>query len=992
MSNAALDLSQATAATGIPASARQSGSALARDRTLAERVRLLHDNALLSQFVALLNGSILGYVLWNEVEHARVVAWLACLFCVSLLRLGEARAFAAASDTARGVRFWRNCFLVGASASGLTWGAAALLLFPEHSLPHQGFVAFVIAGMVAGSVATLSPVMSAFGAFGAPALLPIVLQFLLRGGELYFPMSFMAVLFGLAMVAVARHVNASVRIGLEASVRNAELVEVLKTAKEHTEELNQQLLTEVAHRREKEEALRANEESLAEAQRMAHLGSWTYDPVTHRAVWSDETYRLYGLAPGAAAPSCWQLLTRLHAEDRRRVYGLLKRALSDGEGYETEFRLTGRNGAVRWVHALGQPIIDAAGKVILLRGTVLDITERKRQERLLDSERRVMRAMVAGAPLNEALDLLCQVVEEQLPGAMAAVVQVDAATGRLQTRAAPSLSTAYLRAIEAAPAGAGCAAISTRDRRRVIASDLAKAAGDHATALRVGLRACWSTPVPGAEDAILGALDVYFREPRRPTRTEAELIERAADVARIAIERSEAERRIQQLAHYDPLTGLPNRALFGQALEHALRRAERASRSLALLFVDVDRFKNINDTLGHDAGDRLLQEAGARLRQSLRASDIVARFGGDEFIVLLEDLPQIAYVTSTAAKLRDVLADAVRIDGQEFHVTASIGIAIYPDDGRDAQTLQKNADIAMYRAKDQGRNGYCFYSPHANVHSLERLTMEAQLRRALERDELEVHYQPKQDLASGAITGVEALVRWRNPELGTVSPARFIPLAEETGLIVPIGEWVLRTACSQMTELQKEAWGAGLHVAVNLSARQFVDQRLPALVAEILGSTRLASENLELEITESLVMQNPELATRMLREIKSLGVSLAMDDFGTGYSSLAYLKRFPVDSIKIDRSFIHGIPGDADGASITQAVIAMAHSLRLHAVAEGVENAQQLQFLREHRCDEIQGYFLSKPLPFAQLRSMLAAQAAQPHASRPAPIGVPVWP
>jgi diguanylate cyclase (GGDEF)-like protein len=677
---------------------------------------------------------------------------------------------------------------------------------------------------------------------------------------------------------------------------------------------------------------------------------------------------------------------------------LLKRALAAGESCETELRLVMHDGSVRWVHARGQPAMDAAGNVRLLRGTFLDVSQRKRQQQLLESERRVMRAIAAGVPLPQAMELLCQAVEEQAPGALCAVLLLEGEGDRLRRCAAPSLPGSYAQTLETQYVGprSGFGAAAAYLGRQVLVRDIeADAQWDdcRSLALREGLRACWSTPIPGGERAVLGVLDVYFRTAREPSAECAELIARAADIARIAIERNEAERRIQQLAHYDALTGLPNRVMFGQALEQALHRAQRHEQPLALLFVDVDRFKNINDALGHDAGDQLLREVAQRLRYCLRASDLVARFGGDEFIAVLEELPNTGYAGSVAAKLLQALAEPMRIQEQEFHVTASIGIAAFPQDARDAITLQKHADIAMFRAKAQGRNGYCFYAPQGGAYSLERLTMEAQLKRALERGELALHYQPKQDIATGRITGMEALLRWQHPELGLVSPARFIPLAEETGLIVPIGEWVLRTACVQAAALPHRAGGDALRVAVNLSARQFADDSLIALVACVLEETGLASAALELEITETLIMQSPERTARLLAALREQGVKLAMDDFGTGYSSLAYLKRFPLDSIKIDRSFIHGVPGDGDGESITQAVIGMAHSLRLRAIAEGVETAQQLEFLREQGCDEIQGYFFSRPLPYEELADLLVRLDAAPRIAPGArPRDFPFWP
>jgi diguanylate cyclase (GGDEF)-like protein len=851
--------------------------AAADDPVLIGQVRLLHENALLSQLVALINSGILAYVLRPEVEQGRILAWLGCMVAVSLLRLGEARAFARAPSPERQILIWRNRFLLGAFISGVLWGATGALLFPADSLPHQVFVSFVVAGMVAGAVATLSPVMLAFALFALPALAPVVLQFLFHDSPLHFPMSFMGVLFGLAMLTVARHVNATVRENLSVSLHNVQLVEVLRRNNELTEKLNLRLLSEIDQRRVKE-------------------------------------------------------------------------------------------------------------------------NQRKRQQQLLESERRVMRAIAAGVPLPQTMELLCQTVEEQAPGALCAVLLLERDGERLQRCAAPSLPDAYARVLETQHVGPadGFAAAAAHLRRQMLVCDIeadTQWQDCRALALREGLRACWSTPIPGGERAVLGVLDVYFRTARVPTEECAELIARAADIARIAIERNEAERRIQQLAHYDALTGLPNRVMFGQALEQALHRAQRHDQPLALLFVDVDRFKNINDALGHDAGDQLLREVAHRLRQCLRASDLVARFGGDEFIAVLEELPHGGYAGSVAAKLLQALAEPMRIQEQEFHVTASVGIAAFPQDARDAITLQKHADIAMFRAKAQGRNGYCFYAPQGGAYSLERLTMEAQLKRALERDELTLHYQPKQDIATGRITGMEALLRWRHPELGLVSPARFIPLAEETGLIVPIGEWVLRTACTQVAALPHGARGDALRVAVNLSARQFADDSLIALVARVLEQTGLASAALELEITETLIMQSPERTARLLAALREQGVKLAMDDFGTGYSSLAYLKRFPLDSIKIDRSFIHGVPGDGDGESITQAVIAMAHSLRLRAIAEGVETAQQLEFLREQGCDEIQGYFFSRPLPYQELADLLARLDAAPIVAPAArPRDFPFWP
>jgi diguanylate cyclase (GGDEF)-like protein/PAS domain S-box-containing protein len=446
---------------------------------------------------------------------------------------------------------------------------------------------------------------------------------------------------------------------------------------------------------------------------------------------------------------------------------------------------------------------------------------------------------------------------------------------------------------------------------------------------------------------------------------------RSTCILRDVTERKRAEERIRYLAHYDDLTGLPNRVLFAQLLEQAISEARYAKKEVAVMFIDLDRFKLINDTLSHASGDAVLAQVANRLIGALARRDTVARFGGDEFVVLMRDCGIPNDVTSTAQRLLSALAAPFVLENQEYHLTASIGISTFPGDGQDAQTVLKNADSAMYRAKEQGKNNYQFYSSQMNVRSFERLVLERFLRHALDQDEFQLHYQPKIDLTSGRVVGMEALLRWIHPGMGMISPAKFIPLAEETGLIVPIGEWVLREACAQARRWQDEGLPP-LRVAVNLSARQFAHDGLHAAIVGALEESRLPPSLLELEITESMTMENPEHATAWLQKIKALGITVAIDDFGTGYSSLGYLKRFPIDSVKIDRSFIKDIPGDTDDVAITQAIIAMGHSLRLKVIAEGVESADQAEFLQRHGCDEAQGYHFGKPLPAADFVELLA--------------------
>ncbi|MBY0467025.1 MAG: EAL domain-containing protein, partial [Burkholderiales bacterium] len=441
-------------------------------------------------------------------------------------------------------------------------------------------------------------------------------------------------------------------------------------------------------------------------------------------------------------------------------------------------------------------------------------------------------------------------------------------------------------------------------------------------------------------------------------------------------QRKAAEQQIHRLAYFDALTGLPNRLLLADRFNQALSMAKRQNEPMTMMFLDLDHFKNVNDTLGHPAGDAMLEETTRRLSASVRAGDTLSRQGGDEFVLLLPDCNalQAAHV---AQKLMDSMAPAMRIEGHDVTVTLSIGIAIYPTDGTDFNAMSKSADVAMYRAKEEGRNGYRFFTADMQVRSSRTLTLESHLRRALERNELQLVYQPQVSLANGQLVGVEALLRWHHPTLGVVSPVEFIPMAESSGLILPIGEWVLRTAARQLKTWMNEGLGH-FTMAVNLSAVQFRDATLSTLVASVLHDQGLAPDCLELELTESVAMSDPLGAVVAIDEINALGVHMAIDDFGTGYSSLSYLKRFKVDKLKIDKSFVQDITTDPDDKAIASAIISLASSLGLRTIAEGVETPGQLAWLRMQGCDEAQGYFFSPPVSATELVDWARTQGLIP--------------
>jgi diguanylate cyclase (GGDEF)-like protein len=485
---------------------------------------------------------------------------------------------------------------------------------------------------------------------------------------------------------------------------------------------------------------------------------------------------------------------------------------------------------------------------------------------------------------------------------------------------------------------------------------------------------------------------VDYEMPREGTihHFEARLVATGEDqvlgLVRDISERKRTEEQIRRLAYCDSLTGIPNRQAFLETLERELHRSKAGNKKFAVLFMDLDAFKRINDTLGHNVGDHLLQIVSERLRETIRPSDLVsrneqphnlARLGGDEFTILIPDLERVENALNVAQRVKDAMRRPFMIEGHEIFVTASIGISLFPEDGDDCDSLLKFADTAMYHAKNCGKNNAKLYSSSLTMQIMSHVKLEVGLRKALKNNEMYLLYQPQIDVSSGEIVGVEALVRWHHPERGLVSPTEFIPLAEETGLIVPIGEWVLRTACIQARQWQK-ATQRSLRMAVNLSAKQFKDENLSQIVMSVLSETGLDPRLLELELTEGTLMDDARATMATLEQLRALGVCLSIDDFGTGYSSMNYLKRFDVRTLKIDKSFICGLPQDSENAAITRAIIAMAHGLKMVVVAEGVETDEQLILLEEYGCDMVQGFYLGHPSPQELITAMLNKANALP--------------
>lgn len=695
------------------------------------------------------------------------------------------------------------------------------------------------------------------------------------------------------------------------------------------------LKKDILARQQMQQALETKEKQLEEAQALAHLGNWNWDLLQDRLTISEEMARIYGVTPADHPLSYEKYMGYIPQAERGLVEQIVKTALSDKQPFSYEHGVVRPDGSLRELCCSGMVETDESGKPVRMYGTAHDRTEEKALQRKLQETEELYRMLVEVSP--DAIYLLEKgrcMFSNRAGLALAGAERFEQLNGRSFFDFMPSTG----KILEERIAQLGLHEIVTMIEGKI-------------------------EPLEGpAIDVELSASAFSIKDTHR-------ILIVAHDIS----DRKKSEQRIQYLAHYDVLTGLVNRLLFKERLEHAISQARRASTSLVVLFIDLDRFKNVNDTSGHNTGDDVLRECANRFRECLRESDTIARSGGDEFLVLIESYADQHQVSAVCQKILTAMRQPFYAGGKEFKIGASIGISTYPVDATDADTLIERADIAMYSAKMEGKNHFRYYSPTMIHNNLERYAMESALRHAVERGEMTLYYQPKVDLADGSLCGAEALIRWNHPKYGLLAPHRFISLAEETGMIVELGQWAIREVCLRCSAWKKLGLPP-IRVAVNAAYPQFVDAWLIADIERNLKEAGLGPEVLELEITESMLMENAEALMSCLLQLKQIGIHLSVDDFGTGYSSLAYLKRLPVDSVKIDRSFIKDLPGHSEDVAITRAIIALVHSLKRQVIAEGVETEEQLDFLIEHECDAVQGFYFSPALPEEKFREFLSGQ------------------
>lgn len=677
---------------------------------------------------------------------------------------------------------------------------------------------------------------------------------------------------------------------------------------------------------------------------------WLVDIPLRRVVFANAAYEsVWGRPVVDLFRDRMDWLHAIHDEDAPRIRYLVTEHRRGG--IETEFRVIHSGDQIRWLHMRTFAITDAQGIAHSVGGVAYDITDLVIQREALRESELAQQEVMA--------------IQKTILDALPAQVAILDPVGHISAANAQWLSFAEEARMEEGDRRPGanyltCCAQAAR----------------HGVAEAEQLHQAIREVIAGTSDSYHQVYPAHTKERQQWFRVNLTPLHGEAPhgvlVTHFDItERMQAEQQLTQLAHYDSLTGLPNRLLFRDRLKNGVTIARRNNWQLAVLFIDLDRFKAINDTMGHQAGDALLQQASHRIERCIRESDTVGRLGGDEFAIVLTELAQAHDAGLVARKVVDVLAKPFVVLGQEVFITASIGITLFPQDGDDGETLVKNADTAMYRAKDMGRHNFQFFTAEMNRRATEDMQLENDLRRASVHQEFALVYQPKASCTTGRIVGYEALLRWHHPRRGMVPPNEFIAILEETGLIVEVGEWVLRTACRETKALHSAGLGRPT-IAVNLSARQLLSEHLFDLVKDALDESGLEARYLELELTESFLMKRQEMAIATLTRLKAMGVHISVDDFGTGYSSLSYLKRLPIDCLKVDRSFVQDITADPNDASITRAIINLAHSLKLEVVAEGVETEGQLGMLIANKCDIIQGYYFSRPLTLDALKQMLA--------------------
>ncbi|MBT3094666.1 MAG: EAL domain-containing protein [Candidatus Thiodiazotropha endolucinida] len=723
-----------------------------------------------------------------------------------------------------------------------------------------------------------------------------------------------------------------------------------------------------------EHKLFLSEERLTLALKGANDGLWDWNLETDEVYYSRQWKSMLGYEESELAHHLNTWASLVHPDDKDRVLKTVEDHLSgNADSFEVEMRMRHKDGHEVVVLSRAFLVNRASdGKAMRLVGTHVDITERKKTESYLAKNAEILEMIATGKPAPVIYDQIALMYEGRHPGMRCSMLELE--EGKLLHGGAPSLPKAYCDAVHGLKYGpnVGSCGTSTYTGQRVLVENIEtdpKWVKIKHAALPHGMRCCWSEPIKNSSGKVLGAFGMYYNHPALPNDEESEDLKSAARLAGIVMERDQAQKRIRELAYKDELTGLASRARFYQQLEESIKTSNRSGRRFALLYVDLDDFKGVNDSLGHDAGDLLLKDIAKCLKSISREIDFVARLSGDEFCIIVKDVDDDYAAAHVAQRCLDMISEPIELSARKFIPSCSIGIAHYPDDGEDLSSMLKAADTSLYSAKEHGKNQFAFYRPELTHRAEHRFRVEQALREAVEKQQLSLVYQPQILMRTGEIIGVEALSRWNHPQLGQIPPTEFIATAERIGMIKPLTEWVLRTACNHAVACRKAGLPA-VRMAVNISPSHFLEKDFVSLINRVIEETGMNPTELELEVTENVVQTNPENLT-VFRELKDLGVLIAIDDFGVGYSSFASLKHLTADYLKIDRHFVNDMLSDDETQLLIASMIDLGHKLRHRIIAEGVETADQFEVLNNLGCDTAQGYLFSKPVDADEIRQIL---------------------
>jgi diguanylate cyclase (GGDEF)-like protein/PAS domain S-box-containing protein len=945
----------------------------------AEQVRHLYRFSVPAYVASLLCAAIAVGALRDIRPGWLLPSWGLAVLALTAGRYLLYRSFLSRDRTVTEMRAWCVYFLIPAFATGTLWGVLGSTLYPHGSMPHEVLVMLSITSIVMIDLFVLAPRPNAYLASLLPAMLPLIPTVYLQGTEVHYYLSLLLLAFFVIVLLAAPRISRMIHEAIVNQFENNELLARLSESHAEARQANLQLNEQVYTQRVTAEQLRQMSQKLAAMIDASPLAIVANDVRDRVESWNFAAEKIFGWKQeevrGVTAP--------YYPADAESERDALRSRILSGEtisGVETvRVRKDGRPIDVSLSAAL---VHDVAGRPTGYVVMMADITERKRAQKQQNVTARITMLLSDAQTVEEAMPRVIETLCDSFSFVYGARWVLDKQNLLLrcaETWAVPAPELIEFRELSRSrlerPGKAGGL------KRRVWATaapvwiyDIERddTLGRRAAALEAGLRCAFAFPVMIGGD-FYGLVEFFGREARQPDDTLTRVVQSVSPHIGQFIARKQAERNLQFVASHDALTGLFNRSMFSQRLQQALAQAQRHDRALAVLFIDLDGFKHINDTLGHDAGDVLLADLAVRLRECMREGDTLGRMGGDEFVVLIEGYKEDVQLMEVARKVLDTVSQPFLLRDGRYSVTASIGISAYPQDGHDTTELLKNADIAMYRAKQQGKNNFRFHSPEMNTHLVERISMEGALRRALENGELTLFYQPRVSVADNRVTGLEALLRWHHPSQGVLNAPQFVPLAEDAGLYGAIGDWVLHRACAQLRAWQQRGL-ANLRIGVNLSLRQFGQEHLIERLREVVHSSGIEAKQLEIEITETVLMRHAERAARLLAQVKDLGVHVVIDDFGTGYSSLGCLRRFPIDTVKIDRSLIAQLPNSTEAAAISRAVIGMAHSLSLHVVAEGVETRAQWDFLCTQGCDCVQGNYYCAPAAEEAITAMLLQQ------------------